>query len=40
MKDVPALRLAVTGAPRTGKTTVCTALALATGLDYAAVSAP
>ncbi|MCP2290914.1 AAA family ATPase [Nocardia amikacinitolerans] len=38
MKDAPALRLAVTGAPRTGKTTVCTALALATGLDYAAIS--
>lgn len=38
MKDTPTLRLAVTGAPRTGKTTVCTALSLVTGLDYATIS--
>ncbi|WP_054816140.1 hypothetical protein [Nocardia arizonensis] len=38
MKDTPALRLAITGAPRTGKTTVCTALSLVTGLDYATIS--
>ncbi|MGN2635869.1 AAA family ATPase [Nocardia takedensis] len=38
MKDSPALRLAVTGAPGSGKTAVCTALSLATGLSYATIS--
>ncbi|MBH0776174.1 hypothetical protein [Nocardia bovistercoris] len=38
MKDTPTLRLAVTGAPRTGKTAVCTALSLVTGMDYATIS--
>ncbi|MFG1797822.1 hypothetical protein [Nocardia sp. NPDC049149] len=37
MKDVPALRLAVTGAPRTGKTTVSTVLSLVTGLPHSAI---
>ncbi|AXK87730.1 hypothetical protein IU443_21305 [Nocardia farcinica] len=37
--DLPPVRLAVTGAPGTGRRTVCTALALATGLDCATVSA-
>ncbi|WP_040798461.1 AAA family ATPase [Nocardia higoensis] len=36
--DLPTVRIAVTGAPGTGRTTVCTALALATGLDCATVS--
>jgi len=34
----PTVRIAVTGAPGTGRATVCTALALATGLDCATVS--
>ncbi|WP_216914710.1 AAA family ATPase [Nocardia noduli] len=38
MKDSPALRLAVTGAPGSGKTAVCTALSLATGLSFATIS--
>lgn len=39
MRDEPALRLGITGAPRTGKTTVSTALSLATGLLHSSVSA-
>ncbi|MET7771643.1 hypothetical protein [Nocardia sp. NPDC005366] len=38
MKDSPALRLAITGAPGSGKTAVCTALSLATGLSFATIS--
>ncbi|GAA5089905.1 AAA family ATPase [Nocardia iowensis] len=36
--ELPAVRLAITGAPRTGKTTLATALSLATGLPHTGLS--
>ncbi|WP_338768006.1 AAA family ATPase [Nocardia vulneris] len=38
LTELPAVRLAVTGAPGTGKTTLTTALSLATGLPHAGLS--